>query len=85
MRLIDADKLLEMWKYSESDDLASITKIQIEIMKQSIKEAPTVDSEVVIRCKDCKYFQSILCAFDMIHIDEKDENGFCSYGERKDG
>ncbi len=49
MRLIDADKLLgviaeqEMWNVPD-------------FVYESIKNAPTIEAEPVIRCKDCKWF-----------------------------
>lgn len=87
MRLIDADKLklnVLDWQdcyngYSDTYDKAMII--------DEIEEAPTIDAEPVIRCKDC-YF----CG----EIDENGwhccenlgvgmpKNGFCSDAERRE-
>lgn len=45
MRLIDADVLENQFEISDEDILAL----------DEIRHAPTVDAEVVVRCKDCKY------------------------------
>lgn len=56
-----------------------------------IQNAPTVDAVEVVRCKDCKnryynHFQGEFCCeawadgYDTIVC----EDGFCSYGERKE-
>lgn len=45
MRLIDADALENQFGISDEDILAL----------DEIRHAPTVDAEVVVRCKDCKY------------------------------
>ena len=56
-----------------------------------IVELPYVDAVEVVRCKDCKYYDSFnngrngMCC---IHIDAFKvfyPNDYCSYGERKDG
>ena len=49
-----------------------------------------VDTETVVRCKDCKYFQTakvnskgfLICPASGMEITETD---YCSYGERNDG
>ena len=73
MRLIDADELL---KHKTDHDTIST---------HLIYNAPTVDAVPVIRCKDCKKFvveeEQAYC-LDM--FGQCDENGFCSWAERKD-
>ncbi len=55
-----------------------------------IREMPTVDAEVVVRCKDCKWdrpdtlLDKHWCS-RLLGSMEVRENDFCSYGERKDG
>lgn len=52
MRLIDADALENQFGISDADILAL----------DEIRYAPTVDAEVVVRCKDCEYsYESIGC------------------------
>ena len=43
----------------------------------------TADVVEVVRCKDCKHFGTDNCALDTYLFDGI-EDGFCSYGERKD-
>ena len=58
-----------------------------------IKEAPTVDSVTVVRCKDCKHNGTWQCHMEYdeyhpeadIHHEMHGDDDFCSYGERKDG
>ena len=78
MRLIDADAFLKdiltagigktIIEYSESD------------IGYMIRRRPTIDAVPVIRCKDCKYFQTRLCENENNYDD-----WFCADGERKDG
>lgn len=72
MRLIDADTLEKQFGVSDADLLAL----------DEIRRAPTVDAEVVVRCKDC-----IHCGFcgDATNLQVMGFYGFCSRGERKDG
>ena len=44
---------------------------------------PTADVVEVVRCKDCKYFGTEICALDTYLFDVT-EDGFCNYGERRD-
>lgn len=85
MRLIDAELLEEQFGISDADILA----------KEEIRYAPTVDAEVVVRCKDCKH----LCVWNrkdiyafcpktnivFLPFDKDTRTFFCSLGERKDG
>ena len=54
-----------------------------------IKDAPAVDAEPVVRCKDCKNWDRHIGIFDSpngyCYIHEETVNGYdyCSYGERK--
>ena len=58
--------------------------------KDLINEMPTVDAVEVIRCKDCRYYEihkpKVLenCERNGYIIPMKPD-GFCSYGERKEG
>lgn len=38
----------------------------------------------IIRCKDCKHFQTAQCSMDDSHFELIEENGFCSFAEKKD-
>ena len=67
-RLIDADTLEKQFGVSDADLLAL----------DEIRRAPTVDAEVVVRCKDCRKFKTYAC-----RMVASGYNDFCSYGERK--
>lgn len=64
------------------------------IVAAALKEIPKVDAVEVVRCKDCKHYDNSegIC---WCHLNSKfykwgtdwhgfPEDGFCSYGERKD-
>ena len=87
MRLIDGDALWERldnepWFYNADRD---------EIALPIVDAEPTVDAEVVVRCKDCKHYDMGVCL--KIYSDgnahpeawqSRKPEDFCSYGERKD-
>ena len=56
MKLIDADKLLGLM----SDPM--FKEGFRETMKIIIKNTPTVDAVPVVRCKDCKHYNTIGCS-----------------------
>ena len=49
MRLIDGNKLLEVIAEQERWNVP-------DFVYESIKNAPTIDAEPVIRCKDCAFY-----------------------------
>ena len=89
MRLIDADVLWE-WLYNEPRfDNADRDEIALPI----VNAIPTVDAEVVVRCKDCKWFANnnggewfgcwLFNAIRAVPEDAPTPDDFCSKGERK--
>lgn len=75
MRLIDGD---DLWEHLDNEpwfDNADRDEIALPI----VSAAPTVDAEVVVRCKDCRKFKTYSCRMVASGYDD-----FCSYGERKD-
>ena len=97
MRLIDGDALIE--KFNEKADMAEclIDARTAErfatfcALADAVEEMPTVDAEVVVRCKDCKHYDMGVCL--KIYSDgnahpeawqSRKPDDFCSYGERKD-
>jgi len=79
MRLINADTLENQFGVSDADLLAL----------DEIRRAPTVDAEVVVRCKDCKHYALGVCLKIYSDGNEHPEawqsrkpEDFCSYGER---
>ena len=85
MRLIDADALLEKMKR---------TSRYFQI-KFDIEEAPTIEAEHVVRCKECKHWKPSGSKAgnsfsDMEYIGGceftkycRRESDFCSYGEKE--
>ena len=70
MRLIDAD----VTKRTYTADLFD-TEEDFERVNDIFDYAPTVDTEVVVRCKDCRYRGIIFCPA----IHETMGNGFVDY------
>lgn len=65
--------------------------IQEEITPDGIAKVvmsvPTVDVVEVVRCKDCIHFISGSCNYFgyYTYVPDVDEDGYCSYGERREG
>ena len=83
MRLIDADDLLKKKREME---------LCFAVPEWEIEKAPTIDAVPVVRCKDCangelclnsQGSEYVVCVMDEHHVWLP--NGFCCYGERKDG
>lgn len=85
-RLIDANALKDLRdKYIRGE-------IHFDDEYDMVDRCPTVDAEVVVRCKDCKHYDLGVCL--KIYSDgnahpeawqSRRPEDFCSYGERKDG
>lgn len=77
MRLIDGDDLWERLDNEPWFDNADRDEIALPI----VSAAPTVDAEVVVRCKDC--YQSVVIG-NVLHCTywskDTDENGYCHEG-----
>lgn len=91
-RLIDADKLLEIYKkwipqlLSKEDEG---DRRGVETCIAVLEDMQTVDAVPVVRCRECKH-----CDPENHHCDHhmgtvaplrREPDDFCSYGERKDG
>lgn len=91
-RLIDADKLLEIYKkwipqlLSKEDEG---DRRGVETCITVLEDMQTVDVVPVVRCRECKH-----CDPENYHCDhpmgtaaplKRKPDDFCSYGERKDG
>lgn len=64
MRLIDADKLQQFPIRANRCDKEHANKHflnGIETVLEYAEQLPTVDAEVVVRCKDCKWMQDEVC------------------------
>lgn len=75
MRLIDADELLK-----DKASNAYISRFEIE-------STPTIDAELIVRCKNCKYHYMhegrIICNI-FCNLFAVAENHYCSYGVKMD-
>lgn len=82
MRLIDADVLMDE---ANSDGAYGY------VDAKQISEAPTIAAVTVVRCRECvgrafweKDHNDVpVCLLSGLYV--KDDNDFCSYGERKEG
>ena len=85
MRLIDADVL---WEWLDNEPWFNNAD-RDEIALPIVNAIPTVDAEVVVRCKDCEYSYdklSYLCCSHGVCVDcEVPPNFYCAEGKRKDG
>ena len=97
MRLIDADNVRGLFdaEFKETRKLILAGETHLDNLAEGfteadrvIREMPTVDAEVVVRCKDCKYLVNatvnsngfLICNATDMEIAPED---FCSYGERR--
>lgn len=90
MRLIDGDALWERLNDEPWENNADRDEIALPI----VNAAPTVDAEVVVRCKDCKHYliadefdggKRYMCEVNHFsYINSDGDMRYCSYGERKD-
>ena len=91
MRLIDLDRIKPMdFPSTEMDGFDAV---------RYLNALPTIDAVPVVRCRECKHQETVDCPMchEEYHFDEDDggdyslwtrmvdPNGFCSYGERKEG
>ena len=63
MRLIDADKALEQineW-LDQTGAIPLNTSYHFELLG-CIEDCPTIDAVLVVRCKDCKHYNTIGCS-----------------------
>ena len=92
MRLIDADALVKaIYHLSFETDGDAIWQsrcwVQYGAIERVINEEPTADAVKVVRCIDCQHFESTDPYEGWCHTwsDMTVDDGYCSYGERKDG
>jgi len=88
MRLIDADALIPIMKYTTTDNEIGVFPIRIgfDAIKGVIDDAPTIDAVEVVRCKDCRFWKNEHLCLVMSRygsIDTKAEH-YCSWGERRE-
>lgn len=99
MRLIDGDALIE--KFNEFNEKVDMVECIVDVrtavklatfyaLADAVEGMPTADAEVVVRCKDCKYWQDNNDGYPHEecrwgHEETPDFDDFCSYGTRKGG
>ena len=86
MRLIDADRALEI---VHDQGIAHPNAYHLTNYATLIlREAPTINAVPVVRCRDCKHMtiqsNARFCTV-WNGINGMRDDGFCNYGERKDG
>ena len=98
MRLIDADNVRDLFdaEFKETRKLILAGETHLDNLAEGfteadrvIREMPTVDAEVVVRCKDCKHYDMGVCqkiySDGTVHPEawqKRKPEDFCSYGER---
>ena len=84
MRLIDADALIPIMKYTTTDNEIGVFPIRIgfDAIKGVIDDAPTIDAVEVVRCKDCRHRNLFSCP--LADNDFQKDEDFCSWGERRE-
>lgn len=84
MRLIDADVLWERLDNEPWFDNADRDETALPI----VDAAPTVDAEVVVRCKDCEYsydeISGLCCSYGVCVDCIVPPNFYCAEGKRKE-
>ena len=80
-RLIDANALTQ--------DLVSKRGFYPSIVKSAVEKAPTVPAEVVVHCRECKYYQDNNGGYPNSDCrwrqdETPDADDFCSCGERRE-
>ena len=103
MRLIDADNVRGLFdaEFKETRKLILAGETHLDNLAEGFVEAdrviwemPTVDAEVVVRCKDCKHYliadefeggKRYMCEVNHFsYINSDGDMRYCSYGARKD-
>ena len=86
MRLIDAEEVECLF----NEQIEQGATDAFDAFDDALQDATTVDAEVVVRCKDCKWdrpdtlLDKHWCS-RLLGCTEVRAGDFCSYGERKDG
>lgn len=79
-RLIDANALMEEMEYASQ----GLDRYYCGYAKEFIDHATTVDAVEVVRCKDCRWRNTKGCPYKNFKAAERDDDDFCSDGERKE-
>lgn len=79
MRLIDADVCEKKLQHDWMNNRMGFGKWYD--IKQFLNEAPTIDAVVVVRCKDCEYYngEDKYCVNDIF----AKPDGYCMFGRKE--
>lgn len=58
MRLIDADQASSIENLDQYSDLAAVLG-DVQTVRDILSDAPTIDAEPVVRCRECKHWTGI--------------------------
>ena len=88
MRLIDGEELERLF----NEQIERGATDAFDAFDDALQDTPTVDAEVVVRCKGCMHYDLGVClkiySDGNVHTEawqSRKPEDFCSYGERKDG
>lgn len=93
MRLIDGDELIvKLYQDQPMDWTGSDAEVQElndwELFRNMVNNAPTVDAEIVVRCKDCEYsyedIDGLTCVYGPCVDCTVPEDFYCKYGGREE-
>ena len=80
MRMIDADALIQKRNHAKA-----YAPDMYVIGQGYVMDAPTIDAVPVVRCKDCKHYQTdVLFNSNYCCGRRRKPDDYCSYGERKE-
>lgn len=82
-RYIDADAIIEfidLGHYRNPLELCYSEQYVVDM----IESRPTADVVEVVRCRDCEYYDNLLCGRFNAYGTSVEEDDYCSYGERRE-
>ena len=89
IRIQDAIKAVAnyLWHYpNEQYKNLNVFEVGESLVKDALSIVPSADAVEVVRCKDCKWYESdggalMVCArIELV----ADDNDYCSWGERRE-
>lgn len=85
-RIVDADVVrenIEEWLDTVGTALIGKGLSYTGELMGCIEDAPTVEAEPVVYCKDCAKRGTVACAFDGLYFKLCKDTDFCSKGKRR--
>ena len=92
MRLIDADQAASIENLDQYSDLAAALG-DMQTVRDILLDAPTIDAEPVVRCRECKRWDTDPDSYGkddgpkgtcMKFFEDTYSDDYCSYGQRKE-